>query len=69
MAKDKQLTDYTFEELVDNASRDVFDGLITGGGKDFKSRLWAHMNTAVRWRFEKDQQATKEKKTPANAFE
>ena len=55
----KELTEYTFEELVDGATKDILDGLITGGSKEMRNKIWDALSTAAKWRYEKDRKPRK----------
>lgn len=60
----KELADHTFDDLVGEAHRSVFDALLTGGASAAKSKLHLYMCTAIRWREEvsKKEKAQKTKK-------
>lgn len=47
MKKEKWATEMEFEEFVTWATREIFDGLITGGGKEMKSRVHVVMQQAA----------------------
>jgi hypothetical protein len=45
----KRLEDMTYDELVDYASAQIFDGLLTGGGKEFKTKVHIWLGQAITW--------------------
>ncbi len=60
---EKQLISMTFEELVDNVSRDLHSALLEGGGKEFKARVHLWLGQAIYWSKEsKEAQSGKGKK-------
>lgn len=63
-----KLSEYTFDQLVDEGARRAMDNLLTDGGKGLKGAIWMYMNTAIQWRIEKDKEeraAAKKKKARA----
>ncbi len=44
-----------YDELVDQSARHLFDGLLTGGSREFRSRLWALLHPV--WREEEARRA------------
>lgn len=38
----------SYDELVDETTRYLFDGLLTGGGRELRSRVWGIMT--ARWK-------------------
>ncbi len=42
----------TFDELVEDVTRRVHLGLIEGGGKEMKSRIYMGMEQAIKWYIE-----------------
>lgn len=65
----KPLVEYTFEELVQGACRDIHNGLLESGGKGLKGAVWAAMATVVNWRQELDKKAALEDKQAKEAKE
>lgn len=61
----QQLEDMMFADLVDEATREIHDGLLTGGGKGLRSAVWTSMNTAIAWRKARDVKQEKVDKEPA----
>ena len=49
----KELKDLDFAELVDEATREIHSGLLEGGGKEMRNRVWLYLNTAINWSKEK----------------
>jgi len=45
----KRLEEMTYDELVDYASAQIFDGLLTGGGKEFKTKVHIWLGQAITW--------------------
>lgn len=46
---DKELKDLEFKELVDEATRQVHDGLLTKGSAGMRSAIWSWLSTAIQW--------------------
>ena len=45
----KKLEEMSFNELRDYIAQQLFDGLLTGGGKEFKARLHMWMGQIIQW--------------------
>lgn len=45
----KKLEELSFDELTDQATFGIFNGLIEGGTKQMKSQIWLWMSTVIRW--------------------
>lgn len=58
----KELKDYTFEELIDQATRDAHDGLLREGGKGLRSSIYTWGMNVIRWRADLEKEANKGKK-------
>lgn len=50
MKTNKQLKDTTFEELVDEATRDIHASLLEDGGKGMKNAVFKWLSTTAQWR-------------------
>jgi hypothetical protein len=58
----KDLKDQTFQELVDEMTRQAHDGLLTGGGKGLRLAIFGAMGVAMEWRREQDKKEKESKK-------
>lgn len=58
---DKDLKDYTFDELVKEALRHLHDALLQGGIPKMHGRLYLFMDLAIQWREEREKQTEKKK--------
>ncbi len=45
----KFFEEMTFDELRDHAAARMFDGLLTGGGKEFKAQVYLWLCNAIAW--------------------
>jgi hypothetical protein len=62
MKRNKELVDYTFEELVQGFTRDIHSGLLLGGGKGMESAVFMVLDTTLRWSKEQEKKIKEDKK-------
>ena len=53
----KEYKDMTFDELVSEAAMRIHLGLLSGGGKGFRSEVYQALRMAIEWREEMNKQA------------
>jgi len=60
--KDRIPEPCSFDKLVDDNTRSVFDALMRGGTREFKGDLRIAMDSAIRWRLECDKYEKQQRK-------
>lgn len=50
MSKPKILEEMSFDELVDDAARDIHSSLLESGGAGLKNAVYKWLNTTAYWR-------------------
>lgn len=55
----KPLKEMTYDELVEHVTAQLFDGLITGGAAELKSRVHLWLSQAIQWHWEREQDERK----------
>lgn len=61
MPRPKTLEDYTFVELVQEATEQAHGALLEQGGRGLKSSIHMWMSTAIRWHIEQQRQEAEAK--------